>query len=175
MSAEFSRPFRLDTLGIEPRSVAIEADAGERAALAERFALPGIERLSAKARLSRHGDEVRAKGVARAQVTQSCVVTSLPVPAAIEEAFELVFRPQQEAAAPDEEIELSEAEMDVIFYDGAAIDLGEAVAETVSLALDPFPRAPEAEAALREAGVSSEEEARARSSPFAGLKDKLTK
>ena len=57
-------------------------------------------------------------------------------------------------------------------YDGGAIDLGETAAETMALALDPFPRGPGAEAALKAAGVISEEEA----GPFgalAGLKDKL--
>ena len=37
-----------------------------------------------------------------------------------------------------------------------AIELGEAVAETLALALDPFPRSPSAEAALREAGWSAQ-------------------
>ena len=61
-----------------------------------------------------------------------------------------------------------------VFYDGAAIDVGEAVAETLSLSLDPYPRAPGAEEALEAAGVKSEEEA----GPFAalaGLRDKLKK
>ena len=75
-------------------------------------------------------------------------------------------------AAPEEEVELSESEMDVVFHDGAAIDVGEAVAETLSLGLDPYPRAPGADEALKAAGVKSEEEA----GPFAalaGLRDKL--
>jgi uncharacterized protein YutE (UPF0331/DUF86 family) len=62
--------------------------------------------------------------------------------------------------------------MDTVFYSGGAIDLGEAAAETLALALDPFPRSPAAAAALKEAGVLSEEEA----GPFgalAGLRDKL--
>jgi len=75
---------------------------------------------------------------------------------------------------PDEEVELSERELDLIFYDGTAIDLGEAVAETLALSLDPYPRAPNAEEALKAAGVKSEEEA----GPFAalaGLRDKMKK
>jgi hypothetical protein len=39
----------------------------------------------------------------------------------------------------------------------------------LALALDPFPRSPGAEAALREAGVVGEDEAKAASSPFAKL------
>ena len=64
----------------------------------------------------------------------------------IDAPFDILFRPQPDAGGADEEIELGESELDVVFYDGAAIDLGEAVAETLSLSLDPYPRAPDAEA-----------------------------
>jgi uncharacterized metal-binding protein YceD (DUF177 family) len=53
----------------------------------------------------------------------------------------------------------------VVFYDGAAIDLGTAIADTLALSLDPYPRSASADAALKEAGVLSEEQA----SPFAVL------
>ena len=94
----------------------------------------------------------------------------------IEEAFAIELRPEPPSAGADEEVELSESELDVIFYAGGAVDLGEAVAETLSLALDPYPRVSEADEALSAAGVKSEAQAKAESSPFAGLaglKDKL--
>jgi uncharacterized metal-binding protein YceD (DUF177 family) len=176
MSPEFSRVWRIDALGEAPRQVEIAADESERAALAERFGLVAVDRLEADAALSRHGETVTATGTIRAAVTQSCVATGDPVPEQVEAPFEIEFRPQPEGSDPDEEIELGEAELDVVFYEGAAIDLGEAVAETLSLSLDPYPRAPDAEAELREAGVKDEEQAAREASPFAalqGLKDKL--
>ena len=178
MTPEFSRIWRIDTLGPAPRQVEIEADESERAVLAERFRLLAIDRLEAEAALSRQGEIVTAAGMVRAAVTQSCVATEEPVPETVEAPFRIKFRPQPESGAPDEEIELGEAELDVVFYDGAAIDLGEAVAETLSLSLDPYPRAAGADEALREAGVKDEEQAARESSPFAGLqglKDKLGK
>ena len=171
---EFSRPVRLDTIGTEPRKLAIEAEPAERAALARRFGLVAIDRLAAEAELSRRDDAVIARGRIAAAVTQSCVASAAPVPAEVDEPFDLVFRPEPGAASPEEEVELGEAELDVVFYEGAAIDLGEAVAETLALALDPYPRAPDAAEALKAAGVKSEEEA----GPFgalAGLRDKLRK
>jgi hypothetical protein len=42
----------------------------------------------------------------------------------------------------------------------------------LSLSLDPYPRSPDAEAALREAGVKSEDEVEP-AGPLAGLKDLL--
>jgi uncharacterized metal-binding protein YceD (DUF177 family) len=166
---EFSRPFRLDALSGEPRSVQIEAEPAEREALAARFELVAVDALTAEARLSRRGDIVEAVGLLRASVTQSCIATAEPVEAKLEERFQVEFRPPPDVRA-DEEVELDEQELDVVFYDGGAIDLGEAVAQTLALALDPYPRSPAAEAALREAGVKSEEEARLESSPFAALK-----
>ena len=169
MTPEFSRPYRVDTLGAGAREVTIGADEAERAALARRFDLIGIGRLDARAAISRTGDIVSARGSVSAAVTQACIATGEPVEQLIEEPFRIEFRPQPLGGSNEEEIELSEGELDVVFYDGGAIDLGEAMAETVSLALDPFPRSPQAEEALRQAGVRSEEEARAQSSPFAAL------
>lgn len=169
---EFSRPVRADSLGATPHAMTLEASVEERAALARRFGLVGIARLVADAALTRDGDEIRAGGTLAGDVTQSCVASGEPVAAVVNAPFDLVFRPQPEGVRPDEEVELGEAELDVVFYDGTAIDIGEAVAETLLLNLDPYPRAPGAEAALQAAGVKSEEEA----GPFAalaGLRDKL--
>jgi uncharacterized metal-binding protein YceD (DUF177 family) len=69
------------------------------------------------------------------------------------------------AAGPDDEIELGESDCDVVFYDNAAIDLGTAIADSLALSLDPYPRSAGADAALKEAGVLTEEQA----SPFAVL------
>ena len=169
---EFSRTVRIDTLGASPRQLSIGANAEERAALAERFGLVELGRLSAEAVLTRNGEDVRAVGTLSGSVTQSCVATGQPVPADIEEDFDIIFRPQPAPTGSEEEIELGESEMDVVFYDGGSVDLGEAVAETLSLALDPYPRSAEADAALRQAGVKREEEVEP-AGPLAGLKDLL--
>ena len=97
-------------------------------------------------------------------------ITEAPVPATIDEPVALRFVAHAESA-PDE-IELSEDDCDTVPIEGSAIDLGEAAAETMALALDPFPRAPGAAAALREAGVLSEEEARP-AGALAGLREAL--
>ena len=171
MTPEFARPFRLDELGGAPRAVSIAADEDERAALAARFGLIGIERLEATAELAREGDIVTATGRLEADVAQACVASGEPVPAKIAEDFALRFVPA--GGQPDaEEVELEESDLDEIDYEGGSIDLGEAVAQTMALALDPFPRAAGADEKLREAGVLGEEDA----GPFAALKalkDKL--
>lgn len=166
---EFSRLYRLDALPGEPRNVHVEADPAEREGLAARFGLVAVDALAAEAQLSRRGEAVVAAGTLRAKVTQSCIATADPVDQLVEEAFRIEFRPPPDGRT-DEEIELGEEELDVVFYEGGTIDLGEAVSQTLALALDPYPRSPAAEAALRKAGVKSEAEARAEASPFAALK-----
>jgi len=169
---EFSRTVRLDTLGEGPRALSIEAGEVERVALARRFGLIGIGRLAADLVLRRQGAEVAMTGTVAAAVTQACVATGAPLEARIDAPFELMFRQQPDPAESGEEVELGAAELDVIFYDGGSIDVGDAVAETLMLNLDPYPRAPGAQEALEAAGVKSEEEA----GPFgalAGLRDKM--
>ena len=141
------------------------ADDAERVAIAERLDLPSIDRLEAHASLARDGDSVRACGRVAASLEQRCVVTGQPVAAHIDEAFEIAFVPEPRAGEVPEEVELSPDDCDVVFHDGAAIDLGTAIADTLALCLDPYPRSASAEVALREAGVLSEEEA----GPFAAL------
>jgi uncharacterized metal-binding protein YceD (DUF177 family) len=170
---EFSRTVRIDTIGPSPRTIAIEADEEERAALARRFGFVAIDRLEADAAVAAKNDAVTATGTIRASVTQSCVASGEPVAEHVDSPFAVEFRPHPRTAA-EEEIELAGTELDVVFFDGGLVDLGEAVAETLSLSVTAFPRAPGAEERLREAGVKSEAEA----GPFgalAGLKDKLLK
>ena len=169
--SEFSRPYQLAVLGTAPQAVAIEADTAERAALAARFGLVWIGRLTARAELVRDGETVRAAGTMEAAVTQACVATGVEVPAELSAPFDLRFEPAGNEADAGE-VELDEAALDVVPYAGGAIDLGEAVAQTLALTLDPWPRAPDADTALRSAGVLQEGEER-EPSPFAKLKGLL--
>lgn len=164
MSDSFAHHLRLDHIRDGER-LDLVADEAERAAIARRLDLGAIERLEAHVTLARQGKVVRATGRLLASLEQSCVVTGEPVPAAVDEPFTLIFTPEPEAARADEEIELGEEDCDVVFHDGAAIDLGSAIADTLALGLDPYPRSAGADAALKEAGVLSEAEA----GPFAAL------
>lgn len=172
--AEFSRTVRADTIGATPRELTLSANQAERAALARRFGLSALDALTATVTLVRANQDILASGRVAASGVQSCVVTGAPVPARVDEPFALCFRPEADGAGEDEEVELGEDELDIIHHDGALIDVGEAVAQTLGLSLDPYPRADGSEEALKEAGVLDESEA----GPFgalAGLKDKLAK
>jgi uncharacterized metal-binding protein YceD (DUF177 family) len=167
MTTEFARPVRIDAIGETGRSETVTAHADERAALAARFDLIAIDRLEATAELKRKGEEVFVTGTFAADVVQACVASGAPVPATLAQAFALKFVPA--LAAEGDEVELDAADLDVVAYDGGAVDLGEAVAETMALALDPFPRSADAEAVLRAAGVKREDEVEPAAGAFAGL------
>jgi uncharacterized metal-binding protein YceD (DUF177 family) len=164
MNDRFAHHLRLDQVRDGER-LDLVADEGERRSIANRLGLSSLDRLEAHAVLSRTGEIVRAEGRIGATLEQSCVVTGDPVAAHIDEPFTLLFMPEPESGGADEEIELGEEDCDTVFYEGAAIDLGSAIADTLALSIDPYPRSAGAEAALKEAGVLTEEQA----SPFAAL------
>ena len=163
MSETFSCRLNLDKVHDGARIDLVATDA-EREALAKRMGLVVIERLAAHCALDHHAGGIRARGRIKASLTQACVASSEPLPEYIDEAFELHFQPEP-ARSPDDEIELSGDELDVVFHDGQAIELGEAIADTLAVSIDPYPRGPNAEVALQQAGVISEEQA----GPFAAL------
>ena len=114
--------------------------------------LAALDRLDAHAMLERKGDMVRATGRVSASLTQCCVVTGDPIAAHVDEPFDLTFTPDLAVTEPEAEIELGPEDCDTIFHDGAAIDLGRAIVDTLALSIDPFPRSAGADAALKEAG-----------------------
>ena len=164
MTDRFAHHLRLDQVRDGER-LDLVADDAERAAIAKRLDLASLERLEAHVCLERTADIIRAKGRLVASLDQSCVVTGEPVSAHVDEPFVLMFVPEPPSGGPDEEIELGNSDLDVVFHDGASIDLGSALADTLALSLDPYPRSAGADAALKEAGVLTEEQA----SPFAVL------
>ena len=174
MTPEFSRMIDAETISESPRQVEIGADETERRRLAGRFRLQAIDRLSASIRLARRAGVIHAEGRVEADVAQSCVVTGEPLPAHVDAPFSVRFLPDAYAAADEEEVELSSDDCDTLPLEGGKIDLGELAAETLALALDPYPRSPGADAAIKEAGVGGA----ADTGPFAALKslkDRLEK
>lgn len=143
--AEFSRPLSLDRISTTQHREEIAATDKERADLADRFGLLSLDKLSASFALKRvRKDLVRVKGHVTAELAQACVVTLEPVPALIDERFEVDFLEGVRPAETDVELDAEAAEAPEPAPDGW-IDLGELAAEQLGLALDPYPRKPDAE------------------------------
>ncbi|MBO1074341.1 YceD family protein [Roseomonas marmotae] len=163
---EFSRTLPWGTVGRQEKREELEATQQERDALAKRFNILAIDALKANLRLRQEpGGAIRVRGRLTADVVQACVVTLEPVPQHVDEPVDLRFLPKD--AEPDDDPDGP----DEILTEGQALELGEAMAEQLALALDPYPRAPGAELDISfvQEEEAEPEEAPARPNPFAKL------
>src|SRR5690606_28098447 len=128
--------------------------------------LVALDRFTVAAEVRAVAGGIAATGRIEADVVQNCAATGLPVPAAVAEDFDLRFlRDAMPVTEAEEEVEIGSADCDILPLEGDRADLGEAAVQTLALALDPFPRHPDADRILAEKGVLSEEQA----GPFAAL------
>ncbi len=140
-------------------AVVIEASPEERAALAVRFGLGAVESLRAEVALEQKPRAIRATGRLRAAIMQPCAISGEDFPVTIDEPVDLRFvEEHQRPATEDEEIELEADDCDEIEFSGDMFDLGEAVAQTLGLAIDPYAEGPNADAARAAAGIVQEGE-----------------
>src|SRR4051794_14265441 len=147
ITSELHRPVVLDRIGPAGLDVVVEASPAECAALADRMQVPAVHALTCSYHLVREGrDHVAARGHLRARITQTCVVSLEDFETEIEEVFQVTFVP----AGEETDVIDPEADDDLP-YEGNTIDLGEAAAEQLGLAIDPYPRMPGAELPEREA------------------------
>lgn len=161
---------RLDDLPQMGRHIKVRANEDERNEIARRLDVVSVERLEAEllARPLRGGVEV--KGRLLAEVTQACVVSFEPVAEAISEPVDRVFMPghDEKYEGPAGAEVFVDLENDTIpdRFDGSEVDLSELLVETLSLALDPYPRHPDAHLPAQNDPDKDQMEA----SPFAKLK-----
>ncbi|HTI85727.1 MAG TPA: DUF177 domain-containing protein [Alphaproteobacteria bacterium] len=182
--SELSRRISIASVPESGEGFRIDASEAERQALARRFELVDLPELHAEGVLTvgAHGRRARLEGRIQAQVVQSCVVTLDPVPAEIDAPFVRLYSADS-AATPSADVDVDlEADDPPDPIVGGGIDVGEAVAEELGLALDPYPRAPGAVLEQAEAGVTKPIEGAGegspetrRESPFAALKGLVKK
>jgi Large ribosomal RNA subunit accumulation protein YceD len=128
----------------------IEADRAERKAMAEAAGLREI--LSASASLDvtpERGGRVHVTGHVRARIGQTCVVTLDPIENELDEPIDLIFAPPEQI--PDLSDLVDEAaESETAIPDppepiiNGVIDLGRLATDALFLAVDPYPRRPDA-------------------------------
>jgi len=157
MIPELHRPTAIERIGPAGLDLAVEATDDECAALARRMALPAILSLNCRFHLEWGADgDLSAHGHLVARVVQTCIVSLEDFTTAVEERFTVRC-----VADGDESDDPDPAALDEITYVDGTLDLGEAAAEQLALALDPYPRAPGA--VLPEISDDGE------TSPFAAL------
>ncbi|MFZ5781298.1 MAG: YceD family protein [Pseudomonadota bacterium] len=121
----------------------IVATDGERAALATRFGFLDLPAFSARVTVDRRpGGQIVVEGRLRGKLVQSCVLTLEPVTQALDDAFRLVFKQNMaDELDPESGEAVVSAQADAPEpLEGSTLDVGEIVAEQLSLAADPYPR-----------------------------------
>ncbi len=172
--SEFSYIITLAELKLTQNIMALEANDKQCAALAIRFDLPAI--YSLKANIIMADNPIQMRGQMNAQIDQICVATGATIKSVIEEDIIINFMENTTVDPKDSEVQLEDEDCEVMFYNGREIDIGEAIAQSLYLAIDPFPRIDDADAILKKLGVISEEEMAAKmaqekqdNNPFATL------
>ncbi|MCB1386881.1 MAG: DUF177 domain-containing protein [Nitratireductor sp.] len=141
-------PVTVTVLPARGFAIAVEADAAERAYLADQAGALSLERFNADLLFqSWRREGVKVVGRIRADLTQSCVVTLDPVEAAIDQAFEQTFVPEGSKLARPRFDDEGEMILDPDgpdlpdLFTGDVIDAWDVLIEQFLLAVDPFPRA----------------------------------
>ena len=141
-----------------PQICKIDCDESECAALAARFGFAVVARMSARLKVKRAGPgHWNVTGKLQAEVTQLCGVTGEPVPESVDFTIEERYcRASEEGTDIDVSLDGFEPLVD------GAIDLGEVVAQTLAISVNPWPRSVDAPHSFA-VGESEKEH------PFAGL------
>ena len=135
-----------EEVGERGLTLSYEASAAEREALAGRLDLLVLEALAATLRFEPATDAegaIRVSGTIRAQLVQRCVVTLEPVPGVLHETVSVLFAPPP-AETAEREVEVATEGEDAEPLAEEGIDAAALVAEHLALALDPYPRHPDA-------------------------------
>lgn len=133
--------------------VELTATAAEREVLKARFDLADLQSLSASVGIEKKVMELVLAGTIEAVVAQSCVVTLKPVTSSLEVPFERHYRRREvheQMVTAGGTADGDDDDVNVDILEGDEIDLGEAIAEELYLALDPYPRSTDADRALEE-------------------------
>ncbi len=179
---ELSRPVMIGDLKVrEPRKVAVKTTEAEREALARRFDLTALPKLTANLEVVLdHRGTISVTGPVRVRVEQPCAITLDPVRTDLTLSLALRLVPGGDAE-DCEDLELTEDDADtedVEAYSGDVIDLGEIIAQTVAVHIPAYPRADgvSLDAMLSESGIDTGGALPDEAKPFASLaalKDKL--
>lgn len=141
--SEIERVVDVDRMGPNGAALEIAASESERAALAKRFGFLGLPAFSARVTVDRRpGGQVVVEGRLRGRIVQACILTLDPVAQDLDETFRLTFKQDlAEERDPESGEALVSAQADAPEpLTESLLDVGEIVAEQLSLAADPYPR-----------------------------------
>lgn len=187
--SEFSYKIRADKVDEKQETYHIEADDEARKDLAERLKVVSVDSLSADISVQRiQGFVIAVKGSLAGLVTQESKVSLEPVQEKVEDSFEAFFAENTNAVSfarkrqehimenHDPEVSFLDERDDPEPIENGQVDLGEVVAQYLSLALNPFPKREEEHFPVGDDDLHAEETGQLPENPFAkleALKEKL--
>jgi hypothetical protein len=164
----FEGTVRLTDLAAGPVRRRLTPDAGARAALTKRLGLEALPGLVADLEVRPWMDGCQVLGRFEGEVTQVCGVSLEPFSQPVSGEIDLRLAPEGSPNLPEEPMISGEIEVSLDTpdpperLDGETVDLMAILAEHLALAIDPFPRRPDA---VFEWSAPTEE-----TSPFAALR-----
>ena len=141
--------FRLGDLAGGPLQIHLAPDAAERAGLAKRLGLEGLPKLEARLEVRPWLDGCEIRGGFQGEVVQVCGVSLEPFVQPLHGEIDLRLVP---AGSPNLPAETSDGEVEISLespdppdaLDGEVVDVSAILEEHLALAIDPFPRRPDA-------------------------------
>lgn len=172
-----------DEITFSPKKVEISANTQQKADVADRLGVDGVDELSAVLVVNRinGGHIIKVEGELNAQVQQKCVVTLDVLDTKIHETF-VAYYTNPDDAVPfsaaskkirqqkdREEAPIMEEWEDPEYMEKGTIDLGELVVQYLSLGMSPFPQSEEAMFEEGDEGDELRQPSDLRKNPFAAL------
>ncbi|MBL4603873.1 MAG: DUF177 domain-containing protein [Emcibacteraceae bacterium] len=144
---EFSRVFNLELIKKSGTIIPLDAADEECEKLAKRFSIPKVVHLKAKCSLKKLAQkdvgDYRLSVEMDASIVQNCVVTLEDINESIIDEFSIVFQIIEgdgEENKATNEIDFDAQEQDIEIITDKMVDIGEYVAEYLSLSMKPYPR-----------------------------------
>ncbi len=170
---DLSLSVAVEDISNEPRRYRVVASEADKSALVERFGIVALETLEADIEVRSTGKPftIWVTGKIASKLTQQCIATLGEVPEVVDEEFELMLVSQETADHFDaEELYTDPDAPDYDAFEGDELALGETVAQTLSVFMNPYPRHPDADiGSVAGESISVNEELEKRPNPFSTL------
>lgn len=178
---EFSREFNLDLIKKSGSNIMLEGTKEECEQLAIRYSIPAISTLEAKCHLKKMAQKEKGDYLLEvnmnAVIIQRCILTLEELTENISERFSITFKEARSSnndSLEAQEIEFALDDEDIVFIEDNIVDIGEHIAEYLSLSINPYPKKDNVSASDLPHKVISEdeiEEETTKENPFTVLKD----
>lgn len=136
---------RIDTMPAEGRKLDLTINAEDRARIAELIDVTSVDSLAVHLEATKFRGGLRVTGTLEAEIVQPSIVSLEPVLQTLSEPVDRIYLPASGRDAPQPETAGAEVYVDLEgdipdYFEGKDADLSELILESLSLAIDPYPK-----------------------------------